>query len=210
MHIRSSGVPSRRRILQAPVAQSSQSVRVSVDPRAELISIVQAISRYGDILPFLLSSADFPYKQTVVDHFSAFKDHPVVTLFDEVSSQPRMFNFMAPPTTMLYVTPELTPRNDVVWPESVLARIGGRDRLAIFLDHLRDFAMASGFDGFYRDHATFYEQLVAGVIPKLGTHDYVAELEAFYGRRLPRLVVHGRSRRSVATGNLSLSPGVCL
>jgi hypothetical protein len=164
-----------------PVQQINHSIQVSVDPRVELMSIIQTISRYRDVFPFLLNAESFPYSEAVIRHFAAYADHPVIKAFDEIGQQPRMFNFMAPPTTMLYLHEDLTLRDDVVWPEAVLARIGGRENLEAFTEHLRAFSAATDFADFYADHWAYYEALVAAVVPKLGVKDYVQELEAFYG-----------------------------
>jgi hypothetical protein len=164
-----------------PVQQTNRSIQVSVDPRLELMSIIQTISRYREVFPFLLNAESFPYAEAVIHHFAAYADHPVVKAFDAISQQPRMFNFMAPPTTMLYLRDNLTLRDDVVWPEAVLARISGRENLEAFVGHLQTFSEVTGFADFYAEHRAYYEALVAAVIPKLGAKDYVQELEAFYG-----------------------------
>jgi hypothetical protein len=166
-----------------PVQQTNRSIQVSIDPRLELMSIIQTISRYHEMFPFLLNAESFPYAEDVVKHFAGHTGHPVVQAFNEISRQPRMFNFMAPPTTMLYLRDDLTLRDDVVWPEAVLARVGGREHLENFAAHLRAFSDATGFADFYAGHRVYYEALVASVVPKLGAKDYVQELEAFYGMR---------------------------
>ncbi|MBN2391838.1 MAG: DUF4932 domain-containing protein, partial [Anaerolineae bacterium] len=164
-----------------PVQQTNRSIHVSIDPRVELMSIIQYISHYREVFPFLLSVESFPYAEAVIKHFLTYADHPVVKTFDAISQQPRMFNFMAPPTTALYLRADLTLRDDVVWPETVLARISGHENLETFLEHLQAFSEVTGFADFYAGHRAYYEALVAAVIPKLGVKDYVQELEAFYG-----------------------------
>jgi hypothetical protein len=164
-----------------PVQKTRHAIEVRVDPRVELISVIQYTSRYRETFPFLLNADPFPYREAVTSYFASYADHSVVKRFDEISSQPRMFNFMAPPTTMLYLRNDLTLRDDVVWPEAVLQRAGGRESLEEFAAHLRGFCEATAFAGFYVAHAAYYERLVAAVIAKLGAKDYVRELEAFYG-----------------------------
>jgi hypothetical protein len=165
----------------APVAETNRKICVCVDPRVELISVIQTISHYRDILPFLLTNADSPYGRAVSERFADHSDHPAVVLFDELSGEPRLFNFMAPPTTMLYLRPDLTLRDDVLWPASLLARIKGREMLRAFARQLRDFWAVSAFAEFYGVQRDYYADLVAGVAAKLGDRDYVGELEAFYG-----------------------------
>ena len=166
-----------------PVEQTNQKVHVCVDPRVALISIIQVISHYREVLPVLLNAEDFPYARTVMAHFSAYSGHPAVIFFDEVSGQPGGFNFMAPPMVMLYLTPNLTPRADVIWPDALLDRIGGRRNLDLFLNHLRDFRSVTGFDAFYQRYGAYYETLIDQVVGKLGAKDYIGEIESFYGTK---------------------------
>jgi hypothetical protein len=104
-------------------------------------------------------------------------------MLDDISPGPAKFNFMAPPTTMLYLTQDLQLRGDVLWDDALVRRIGGMDSLKTFAGHLRTFRKASAFDRFFSEHASTYEQLVARVLPRLGARDHVHELEAFYGTR---------------------------
>jgi hypothetical protein len=167
--------------INEPVQRTCHSIHIGVDPHIELMSVIQTVSRYRNTFPFLLNGATFPYGQEVHDQFAPYADQPAVQMFDEVSLQPRMFNFMAPPTTMLYLTADLTLREDLVWPETLLQRIGGRDRLETFAGHLRSFHEMSSFGRFYAAHTAYYERLIDGVVASLGARDYVQELEAFYG-----------------------------
>jgi hypothetical protein len=166
-----------------PVQQASHATRVCVDPRVELISIVQHLSRYREVFPFLLNGQMFAYREAASRHFADYADHPVVRLFDEVSLLPRMFNFMAPPTTMLYLQSDLSLRDDVALPEAVSARIGGPENLETFARLLQAFCAETGFADFYEMQRGHYESLVAAIVTQLGAKDYVRELEGFYGMR---------------------------
>jgi hypothetical protein len=50
------------------------SLNVCVDPRMELLAVVQWLSNYGRQFP-LLSRYEFAYKQAVVEYFSPYQDH---------------------------------------------------------------------------------------------------------------------------------------
>ncbi len=67
------------------------------------------MSGYGERTG-LITRYDFPYKADVSEYFSAYKDHPAVKLFAEMSLSG--FSFDAPPDAMLHLSdpPELTLR----------------------------------------------------------------------------------------------------
>lgn len=77
-----------------PVAQATQCIRISVDLRVALISIVQTLSRYREILPFLLNASDFRYAHEVTEHFSPYRNGPAVVMFDEISDRPGGFDYL--------------------------------------------------------------------------------------------------------------------
>jgi hypothetical protein len=70
-----------------PVQRTCNSVTVTVDPRVELISIVQHISRYRERFAFLLNAETFPYRTQVEEQFAPYSDHPVVVMFDKVCGE---------------------------------------------------------------------------------------------------------------------------
>lgn len=54
------------------------SLRVTVDPRIELLAVVQLLSGYR-----FLTRYDVSYKRDVIEYFSPHKNHPAVRLFAE-------------------------------------------------------------------------------------------------------------------------------
>lgn len=78
------------------VEKKHNHINVLVHPQVELISIIQTIGGYPDLLPFLMSEQSFDYKTRVKEHFAPFAGHAVVKMFDRLSGQPRKLNFSAP------------------------------------------------------------------------------------------------------------------
>ena len=76
------------------IKKTDKTIHIAVDPRIELLAVVQFLSGY-DKRYNLITRFDFSYKQDVREHFSEYKDHAAVTLFDKMSAQ--VFNFDAPP-----------------------------------------------------------------------------------------------------------------
>jgi hypothetical protein len=131
------------------ISRCNNQITVSVNPQVVLISIIQEISRYPTFLGFLMATDTSDYKIDVNSYFRQYKEHPVVKMFDRLSSQPRMLNFSAPSNIMLYTDSNLRLRGDIVIDSLVTNRAGGNDSLTVFLDLLRDFAIQSSFNRFY-------------------------------------------------------------
>lgn len=164
------------------ISKVKNQVTVIISPQVELISVVQTISKYPTVLGFLMAKDSFDYKSDVFEHFSPYKDHPVIDMFDKLSLRPGMLNFMAPSNTMLHTDSSLYLREDIELDDFMLNRAGGRDSLDIFLDLLRDFAIQSSFNEFYLEHKEFYLRIVENTIDNLGPINYISEIEGFYGK----------------------------
>ena len=163
--------------LKADVTSNeSKVVNISIDPRIELISVVQLLSDYP-----LLSQHDFQYKKGVLKYFSPYKSLPAVQKFKEMSE--KGFSYDAPPAAMLYLSdpPELknvlpfTNFNDIV------GRAGGEENLKAFIGDLRDFAIKSDFMDFFNAHKDYYSTLVRNVETNLGKYKDMTILGDFYG-----------------------------
>lgn len=165
------------------ITRNKNQIAVSVNPQVELISIIQTISNYPSILGFLMSNDSSEYKMDVNTYFRQYKEHPAVKMFDRLSSQPRMLNFSAPSNIMLYTNNNLRLREDIVLDSFVMNRAGGIDSLTVFLDLLRDFAIQSSFNKFYQKKQNYYLTIINTTIDNLGYEDYIAEIEAFYGKK---------------------------
>jgi hypothetical protein len=107
-----------------------------------------------------MTSDSSEYKMDVNMHFRLYKEHPVVKMFDRLSSQPRMLNFSAPSNIMLYTDTHLRLREDIVLDSFVMNRAGGNDSLAVFLYLLRDFAIQSSFNKFYQKQNDYYLEII--------------------------------------------------
>ena len=190
-----------------PVARKHNHINVLVHPQVELISIIQTIGGYPDLLPFLMSEQEFAYKTRAKEHFALFAGHAAVQMFDRLSGQPRKLNFSAPSNLMLYTDANLQVRTDIALDDFVISRIDGIDSLQLFLGLLRDFAVTSGFKDFYNANFDFYRSIVEQTIETLGDFQYIEELEGFYGRSQQSYnIVLVPLYNSVGFGNSNLLP----
>lgn len=155
---------------------------VDVDPRIELMAVLQLLSGYP-----VLTSHETPYRADVQAYFADHVEHPAVLRFDSLSAQG--FSFDAVPKAFMWFAPlpELTLAPEV--PNEVAMRAGGRAALADFGRLARDFATNSHFAEFFRAHAGTYDAMVTAVVPHAAAA--LEQLRGYTGMALPevRLVV---------------------
>ncbi len=157
-----------------------QSLNVTVDPRFELLSIVQLLSGYGKKFN-LITSYDFPYKRDILEYFSPYKNHSAVKLFAEMSAAG--FTYDAPPGAMLFLSAPPDLRLTMPFTDYLETRAGGSEKLERFVNTLRDFARETQFMTFFNAHKGTFLQIVANEKKKLEGTDYVGDLEKYYGQK---------------------------
>lgn len=161
-------------------ADEDRRLEFSVDPRIELLAAVQMLSGYNDRFG-LLTRFDFEYKEAMRAHFQPFSNHPVVQLFDTMSTQG--FSFDAPPTVMLHLSPPPELEVQAELPAELIARAGGAERLDTFLERLRDFSRESEFTNFFASRAPEIAEMERRTEALAEGADYIGTLENYYGMR---------------------------
>lgn len=161
----------------APGELGGNEVSVRVDPRMELLGIVQFLAGYGEM--GLISPHASEYLNEIMAEFSAYKDHAAVKQFAAMMTNG--FNFDGPPTAMLHLSPP--PQLEVVVPFSDYAKrkAGGEDGLLRFVEHMRDFAEKSSFGSFFEKQRSWYDELIAATLADMGDQDYITTLESYFG-----------------------------
>ncbi len=167
--------------LPEPVTREHNRITVGVFPQVELISVVQAISKYTETFAFLMAKDSTDYARDAARHFGHYVNHLAIAMFNRLSLQPRMLNFSAPSNIMLYTDESLHLRDDIIHDSFVTDRVGGPDSLSVFLNLLRDFARESDFNIFFSTHLDYYGTIAENTVNAIGPMNYIAELEGFYG-----------------------------
>lgn len=163
--------------LLQPVQATVNGINVSIDPRIELLSVVQILSTYNQNFG-LMTDLDFTYRQDVLDQFSTFASHPAVTLFSKMSM--KGFSYDAPPTMMLYLTNAFELDENKELDEKLVLRAGSMEQLKSFASMLKQFAADTNFQKFYLEHESFYKKMIKQVSQVLEKESYITELEEYY------------------------------
>ena len=129
-------------------------ILIKVDPRIELICIVQTFTSWNEIGIIKNST----YKQRVIEYFSKYSDHEAIKLYEEMLKIG--FSHDAPINFMLHLTepPELRIR--VPFDDYLIMRVGGnRELLMKFVHALRKFVKDTEFMKFIELNREFYRKI---------------------------------------------------
>ena len=160
-------------------ACDDRTITVCVDPRIELLSIIQQLSGYGDRTR-LITRFDVAYKNEAAERFGAFKDHRAIKLFDIMSREG--FSFDGPVHAVLHLDgpPEFVLRAEL--SDAVCERAGPRERLIEFFEAMREFYRESDFQKFFDEHAELYDACAIDTRDRMAGIS-IATLEDYYGLR---------------------------
>lgn len=150
-------------------------VDICIDPRIELISIVQMLS--GDPL---VTQHDFVYKREAQTYFSAYQDHAAVTLFRMMSLEG--FTFETVPRAILCLDNPPQLQQKLSFDQDVIERAGSEQQLWDFVALLRDFAQQSDYMHFFSSQKLFYEMVLAQVSPIVEAN--IIQLRDYFGMPL--------------------------
>lgn len=161
------------------VSQQSLPLKIRVDPRVELLSLV-----------FRLSGADeynqgkvISYVSDVERHFGPFREHPAVKCASILRDSAGI-SYNAPMGLAVYLTDvtDLCERRalDTIPPE--LDQRWKPEHVRLMTGHLRSFVRESRFSEFFEAHQPLYRETVSRMEQVLQEEDMVGWFAKFFGR----------------------------
>jgi hypothetical protein len=153
-------------------------IKVAVDPRIELLTIVQLLADW-ELKNTFITDLDFSYRQEVLAHFSQYAGHAAPVMYPDML--PFGFAYITPVQAMMYHSnpPELRALGPI--PERTLKYCGGSENLEKFMAAMRDFAITTKFKAFFDAHRAYYDSVAAPVRKIIADHDYAVPLEEYCG-----------------------------
>lgn len=158
-----------------PVTKLSNNINITVDPRVELVAIVQYLSQYDQ----LMTEAEFSYRSDVDKYFYQYRNHEAVTMYDKMTKTG--FIFSTPAAFALGLTDSLYIDDSVKLADHVVYGGGGKEQLKQFAAALRKFSRDSNFANFFNAHEDYYRENLLQVATTLGETDYITELQDYFG-----------------------------
>jgi hypothetical protein len=171
-------------IIDIPDNYYKNGVYVTVDPRMELLSVVQHFTTWADEHHTKLN---FDYLDDVDYYFSSFANHSAVVKCQKMLN--KGFTYDAPVNFMLFH--DYPPSLNLLSPYSdyLIGRASGVGNLNEFAENLRDFALSSDFMSFYEDHKDFYDKVLTLVFNSLEDNNYIELLEDYYGEAKYKYII---------------------
>lgn len=148
---------------------------ISVDPRMEVLSIIQAISNY----PVIRREGDY-YKK-VYDHFNPYSDLPAVSMTDKLVSE-HGFGYDAPVSFMLCLSGPKEFEKIANYSDGLITRAGTEENLNEYRDAIKEFTQKSNFAEFWDENKELYSKIIDCTIEDSHKVDWVKTLEDYYNQ----------------------------
>jgi len=167
--------------------QLEESFLIKVDPRIELLSIVQYLSDFrnkDDMINDgeLVYNGYEKYIKDVEEYFSKYKDHDVVSLYEEMSMVG--LGYDKAPQLILYLSDDLNEIDNKTMPYTEIVKtVGSKNIIKKFIKELKKFSNDSNFPQFYKEHKDFYLDLVLNAEKQLKSINAVEKFLDFYGTK---------------------------
>lgn len=158
------------------ISSSKENLTICVDPRIELLMVVQYLSGYGEKYKGTLVKESTDYSQAINEYFGSYKEHKAVQYFKELSA--KKFTYDIPIEGMLYTGDLLDLQNVGIISEKIKLRIGDREYIE-FIRLLNDFAKETNFNSFYEENQAYYKGLVDQVTQTNTWSNKIKEVEKY-------------------------------
>jgi hypothetical protein len=156
-----------------PVSANAGKLKISVDPRLELLCAVQSLADY----PFL--NRQPAYSRELMQFFRKDSAMEAVTMTTRLLKD-FGFAYDAPVDLILRLTSPPRLRQTHPYPARALERAGGKLNLEKYRRALRQFASGSDFMLFWKQKIPFYQKMVEYTVAELGGRDPVGTINAWF------------------------------
>ena len=158
--------------------QLNSALKVKVDPRIELLSVVQHFTTWADDHHTQYESR---YEYEVQKYFSKYSNHKAIQLSQELTNAG--FSYDAPPNFVLYHTNPPGFEKTLEYSDYLVARAGSKEKLEAFANELRNFAVETNFSSFFETQKAYFIKIENDIKRTIGDRDYIKLLEDYYGAK---------------------------
>lgn len=180
------------------VAAEENGLTIAVDPRLELLSIVQYIGRDNVNVQYgLMSQVYTQYKNDIDNYFRQYDEHPAVAYFDQETSlavEGGSYGFDEPVSLIVLMQEDFTVDADAfarhVSSFGEIAHWNTVEKAQEFFDLLRDFYIDTNFEAFLAEHQPYYETITQNAAALLPEENLIGYIEDFFGARADGYIVN--------------------
>lgn len=168
-------------IIEPSEKEITDTFLIKVDPRIELISIIQYLGDYQVINPY-----ETAYKERIDEYFKDYKNHETVKKLARYHD--KGFSYDAPVTLMLmcddinHLKIKSVITDDEVL-DYIIGRIGNRSDLEKYVALCNEFMAVTNFNAFYTQEMDYYDDMIAQYSKHFENQLYTAEMEEYFGTR---------------------------
>jgi len=170
----------KRRIKKYGKHEELKKMNIMVDPKMELLSVVELLSGCPSDIYEPLTRFDFKYKLDAEKYFSRYKNHSCVRFYTQLCNQD--FSFDAPAATMFYLSSLPEMKVERKFDNYLVKSAGGKRKLYKFVEEMNKLAKETKFLDFFNSHTEFYFSIVNGLKEKIKDLHIVETLEVYYGK----------------------------
>ena len=156
----------------------ARAIRVRVDPRVELMSILARLAGYEEYR----RAHDYDYVRAVDAHFAPYRGHEAVRHLRRMRVTRGLgFDAVASMAVHMSDPPQLAARGTWRGEGRSLERRWPKRTSRSFLEEARDFARVSDFEGFLAQHADLHDATARRLVALLEQEDLLGWFDAFFG-----------------------------
>ena len=156
-----------------PVERTVGKLKISIDPRMEVLTTVHLLSNYTRV------NRSSPYSKDVLNYFKPFSSHEAALMTDSLMQKYGFAND-APITFMLHLSQPPALDAQIQFPDYLLGRSGRGDNLEQYRKSIKQFAEKSDFETFWNSKIGFYNQILDLTIAEMGERNMIKVLEDYF------------------------------
>ena len=157
-----------------PIERSVGKLKISIDPRMELLAVVQSLTNTQDLV-----GKDLPYTKEIMSYFESFSSQEAVQLTENLQQKYR-FGADAPVVFMLHLSQPAELETQIAFSNYLLQRSGEGDNLEQYRKSIKQFAETSNFEAFWDSKIPFYNQILDMTIANMSELDLVKAMEDYF------------------------------
>lgn len=191
-----------------PIQKQVGKLNISVDPRLELLSVIQGISDYQHI------QRDNSYFNTVKSYFASSADLQAISITNKLAGIG--FSYDAPVAFILHLTYPGECKPYLPYSDYLIKRAQGEQHLNEYQQAIHEFAVKTKFNRFWEQNKSFYNRIVDLSASGLSGTDWIFALEKYMNASHNRYnviispLLRGGYGHSVSTGNGERDLYACL
>lgn len=155
-----------------PIRKQVGKLNISVDPRLELLCVIQGLSEYKQI------QRNNTYFNAIQSFFASSDDLQAVQITNELAGNG--FTFDAPVTFMLYLTNPIDCEPSLPYSDCLIKRAQGEQHLSKYQKAIHEFALETEFNRFWDQNKSFYNRVIDLSASELSDIDWISALEKYF------------------------------